>query len=248
MKAHELSPEKYVKTKARALPIYKCLINANWEASKMAQVIVMRKHVNDNVTAGMYLVDLLCLGVKDSHYRFNIAESQIMENLAEMDFLTIDYPLAHNIIFAGHDFAMEFEIAPHKSFDITQHILEEDNDNIPLIDVHTGDENGLPLLMTETTYAYKPILAKLKKNAGEGNYHVQLIDRRGMYVEDDDGEDWGDDDGEDWGDDDGEDWEDDEDESENSETLSESNENTDWADYEILPNATNNAPAKGNEE
>jgi hypothetical protein len=33
-----LSPENYIKTKARSLPIYECIINADWEESKTAMV------------------------------------------------------------------------------------------------------------------------------------------------------------------------------------------------------------------
>ncbi|MDQ3291320.1 MAG: hypothetical protein M3Q05_08530, partial [Bacteroidota bacterium] len=50
--------------RARSLPIYKCLVNEGWAESALAQVIVLRKHVNGHLTAGIYLVDLLCTGVK----------------------------------------------------------------------------------------------------------------------------------------------------------------------------------------
>jgi hypothetical protein len=43
---HQLSPENYIRTKARTLPIYKCLVTPNWQDMGMANVIVMRKHVN----------------------------------------------------------------------------------------------------------------------------------------------------------------------------------------------------------
>jgi len=33
-----LSPENYIKTKARSLPIYECIVNADWEESKTAMV------------------------------------------------------------------------------------------------------------------------------------------------------------------------------------------------------------------
>ena len=45
----------------------------------MANIIIARKHSNDNLTFGIYLVDLLCLGVKDSFYGFNIPEQEYRE-------------------------------------------------------------------------------------------------------------------------------------------------------------------------
>src|SRR5438067_1724693 len=114
MKQQQLSPEKYIQTRARSLPIYKCLVNSEWVDSKMASVIVMRKHTNGNVTVGFYLVDLYCLGIKDTFYFFNEPEEYVTERLNAMPdfFEEIDYNLAHNIIYAGHDFAAEFDIEP----------------------------------------------------------------------------------------------------------------------------------------
>jgi hypothetical protein len=171
----QLSPEKYITTRARTLPIHKCLVNEGWETSKMAQVIVMRRHVTGNVTIGMYLVDLLCLGIKDTHYYFNILPSEFEERIEDgPEFMEISYDLAHNIVYAGHDFAMEFEIKPCAEFTVTQYILEEDNNNIPLIDISTGDEEGMPHLMAEPGGNYHDALAKLRQHAGEGNYHYTI--------------------------------------------------------------------------
>ncbi|WP_153800721.1 hypothetical protein [Foetidibacter luteolus] len=88
----------------------------------------------------------------------------------------IDYTLAHNIIYAGHDFAAEFEINPHKEFATTRFILEEDDDKVPLIEIETGDEDGNPYLMVDKSYNYGPALSKLEKNAGEGNYSFYIND------------------------------------------------------------------------
>src|SRR5688500_818301 len=127
----QLSPKKYIETKARSLPLYKCLVNKDWEESKMADVIVMRRHNNGHITAGIYLVDLLCLGIKDTFYFFNEPEQELEDrygqNFYEV-FVEIDYSLAHNIIYAGHDFAMEYDIPPHREFAITKFILEDDTD------------------------------------------------------------------------------------------------------------------------
>jgi hypothetical protein len=166
----QLSPEKYILTKARSLPIFKCLINQHWKEKGMANVVVMRSHVNGNVTVGYYLIDLFCLGIKDTHYQFNEPREEILEMMEGNGFMEIEYNLAHNIVYAGHDYAYEFDIHPHKDFTVTKFILEEDNDNIELIEVHTGDEQGNPYLMVSSTYLAGPILQKLKQHAGEGNY------------------------------------------------------------------------------
>lgn len=178
MSNQKLSPEKYILTKARLLPVYKCFVTKDWKTAGMSNVLVMRRHVNGNCTAGIYLVDLFCLGIKDSAYFFNEPEAAIIEKTVGADdsLEEINYNLAHNIIYAGHDFAIEFDIKPHKSFAITKYILEEDNDEIPIVEIHTGDKKGMPHLLVNEQYNYGPVLQKLKKHAGEGNYTFTLID------------------------------------------------------------------------
>lgn len=50
------------------LKLGKCYITANWETSNIANVIVSPCHINGNLTLGMYLIDLSCLGIKDSAF------------------------------------------------------------------------------------------------------------------------------------------------------------------------------------
>ena len=70
------SPENYIRTRARNLPIHECLITEEWEKAGMASVLIARKHSNGNITLGFYLVDIYCLGVKDTFYQFNIPETE----------------------------------------------------------------------------------------------------------------------------------------------------------------------------
>lgn len=192
-----LSPRKYIETRARNLPLYKCWINPDWKGAGLADIVVSRRHVNGHLTAAVYLVDLKCLGVKDTFYFFNQPEEDLRSRLRldEGYFTEIDYTLAHNIIYAGHDFAEEFQIHPHKEFSTTKFLLEEDTEAIPLVEVEVGDEEGKPLLMVSPGYDYKPVLEKLRKNAGEGNYHF-IIGVGGEDFEEDKDEEYEDDDDE----------------------------------------------------
>jgi len=176
--AKELSPKKYIETNARKLPIYKCMVNSNWEATNMANVIIMRQHVNGNVTVGIYLVDLSCLGIKDTFFYFNESVNKVDDKLEAKSgfFKQIDYNLAHNIVFAGHDYALDYDIKPHPDFSFTKFILEEDNDEIPLIDIHVGSSDGKPHLILQPGQSakYKPVYDKLVKNLGKDNFYYTI--------------------------------------------------------------------------
>lgn len=173
-----LSPEKYIRQKARTLEIWECWVNTDWNESKMATVIVARRHTNENVTAGMYLVDLNCLGIKDSYFLFNAPSYEYTELLQKisdgLEVQKIDYTLAHNIIFAGLEFAEEYGFKPVKEFSATtKFILEEDDENIELFEIECG-MHGKPAYMRgpdDTNAMAKKIIAQLDKVAGKGNYY-----------------------------------------------------------------------------
>lgn len=184
-----LSPENYIRKKARSLPIHECWITENWEESGMASIIVSRQHTNGNITFCFYLVDLLCLGVKDSAYKFNVTDTEfrnfLERNNERMEMELIDYVLAHNIILSAVEFAEEYGFKPHKDFtSVTEFMLEEDNDDIELMEIECG-RNGKPLYVQgpyESEATANKILKQLEKTVGTGNYDFI---REGDELEDD---------------------------------------------------------------
>lgn len=187
-----LSPENYIRKKARTLPIYECRINEEWEESKMVQLLVARQHTNGNITACFYLVDLMCLGIKDTTYMFNAPVPEYREQIEKIDeqmtMIAIDYVLAHNIIYAGLEYAEEYGFKPHKDFtSITRFMLEEDTDDIELIEIECGMD-GQPTYMQgpfDDEVKVKKIIAQLEKNAGPENYSVLLEEDEDLFDDDD---------------------------------------------------------------
>lgn len=174
-KGGPISPEKYILTKARKLPLWKCYINESWHEMGKGSLIVSRKHLNGNITCGFYLIDLFCVGVKDSFYLFNISEKEFEDVLDEMsekeDLLELKYPLAHNIIYGSVDFAEEFKFKPHKSFQLTRHILEDDTEGIEFIDVPFGIDDKPAVVVSEENPMLN-IIKHLEKVVGKDNYIV----------------------------------------------------------------------------
>jgi hypothetical protein len=146
-----MNEKTYIRTRARTLPIDRCLANENWQEAGMAHILIIRKHTNGNYTIGFYLVDTLALGVKDSFYQFNISKEKLdeiighIENSAD-DFTEKEYVLVHNIIYGAVAFAEEWNYKPCKEFQITRFILEQDTEDIELIELEFG-KNGEPLII-----------------------------------------------------------------------------------------------------
>lgn len=144
-----LSPENYIKNKARLLPIHNCYISRDWKQQGMGFVIIVRIHRSGNLTFGTYLIDLFALGVKDTAWNFNQEFTVLNDILSRGDLEEIEYNLAHNIIFGSLEFAAEHGFKPHRDFEkYTKYILEIDDNRIPLIDIEFG-KDGKPLVIIE---------------------------------------------------------------------------------------------------
>jgi hypothetical protein len=190
-----LSPENYIRKKARTLPIYECLVKSDWEETKMTPVLVSRNHTNGNITVCTYLVDLMCLGVKDSMFLFNVPNETYEEfkekMTGEMEMVEVDYTLAHNIVYASVEFAEEYGFKPHKDYEsVTKFMLEEDTDEIELIEIECG-RNGKPFYMQgpfEDDSKANKIMAQLERTAGVGNYDFMIGGNEEFDEEDKDDE------------------------------------------------------------
>jgi hypothetical protein len=189
-KTQSLSPENYIRQRSKNLPVGECFINPGWEKNKMCQVVVTRKHVTGNVTACVYLADLMCLGVKDTMFKFNAPLEEVMELLERRgnQLISIPYELAHNIVYAAIEYAEEWGFKPHRDFtSITSYFLEDDNDDIPLMEIECGMD-GKPCYTNtgfDSPAREREVLAQLERTAGEGNYYFMLPGSSDMYHDQD---------------------------------------------------------------
>lgn len=165
-----MSVERYIREKARKLPVDKCYISSGWEASGLAIIIVTRRQPSGNIVMGRYLVDTHCLGVKDCDYRFNVVDEYVRQTIDDydMDFDETTYPEVHNLILGAVEFAEEAGFRSHAAFNIAQYILDEDSDDIPLIEYDYGVNGRHNLTINE--YTDPTALDTLKRNLGPGNF------------------------------------------------------------------------------
>lgn len=176
----QLTPEKYIRLKGRNLPIVKCEITEDWKDLEQGpfMVIVTRQHVNGNFTCGVYLVDIGCLGVKDSDFCFNLLKFEyddfIEEVKGDVPFAEISYSEAHNIIYGAVSYAEELGIEPHKSFELTEYLLDEDTDDFPLIEYEFG-KNGKPYLVANDELEASRYLSILEDATG-GDFEYMILD------------------------------------------------------------------------
>lgn len=172
--SNQLSPEKYIISKARQLPFDICLINYNWKEAGQASIMISRKQPSGHFLIGIYLVDIFCLGLKNTAWRFNM-NPQDFERF-QLDFNEkydgnneADISLLHNIIYGAIDYAQELGFKPHKDFSLSEYILDPDLITDGIDEIEFG-KDGKPFYISGPFDQVGHIMRTLDKNVGEGNY------------------------------------------------------------------------------
>lgn len=185
-----LSPEQYIRQKARTLELGKCYVGDDIEKMGEAHIIVSRKHTGGRVSMAVFLVDIWCVGVKDSFYRLRMEDYEFQDLIDSysMGLRECSYEEAHNWIYGAVAFAEDAGIKPDKSFNITRYMLEEDDDNIPLIEYDFG-KDGKHFLMAASHLEASRYLPLMEKNLGKGNFDFAIDTDDSLFGHEDDEED-----------------------------------------------------------
>ena len=173
MSKKQLSPVKYITTKAKILPFHECFISQDWNKRGMASILISKRMPSGNFIAALYLVDVFCLGLKNTLYRFNLSQLEYDELYDQFnqneDFIPCKLEMAHNIIYGAIDYADELGFAPNSDFKVTEKLLDEDliTDDIDTIEL---GKDGKPFFIAGPDDNINRIIAILNKKIGEGNY------------------------------------------------------------------------------
>ncbi|MDE6097001.1 MAG: hypothetical protein K2G52_12540 [Muribaculaceae bacterium] len=167
-----MSPEKYIKTKARQLPLGKTYISRTSANNGVYVIAVTREHKGGKFTVGVYLIDMYCLGVKDSFYYFSITPEEFKDRILSsgINYEETEYVEAHNLIYGALEYAEEAGIEPAREFKVSEFILEPDDDRIPLMEFEFG-HNGVRELVVGPDREEMKHIPTLEKNV-PGEYIV----------------------------------------------------------------------------
>lgn len=162
--------------RAREFPILECRISADWEKEQpgLVQVLVARQQPDGNICFGFYLVDKLCLGLKNSLAHAGVPASEYRRKLRDSVFINSkpeDCPpeLAHQMIYQAIDYAQQFGFTPEKDFAVNQLVLEPRGELKEPYDITFG-RNGKPFFIAGPHDNVARIMRQLEKTAGPGNF------------------------------------------------------------------------------
>ncbi len=153
------------------------LLSKNWaDKESLAIILVARRSPNSGrIAVASYLVDLTCLGVKDSQtemakdeYAYRSGLYGLLREHYQMQPTSLD--LVAKIIPLGVEFAAKYGFKPHPVFQQSIHLLHGAWPQNDPTEVPVGDEEGKPLFIAGPYDDAPRIIAQLERTAGEGNF------------------------------------------------------------------------------
>lgn len=168
-----LSPKNKIRS-ARNYPLHECLINPSWEEKGLATIVVSRCQPDGDLVFGVYLVDILCLGLKNTFCNADLPLSRYKKDLVhgayqDEDPIECSPDMAHQIIYGAIDYARGFGFRPHKDFDLSQYVLDEPESFEVIPEVEFGRE-GKPFYISGPDDDVPRILRQLESTAGHGKF------------------------------------------------------------------------------
>jgi len=159
---------------ARQYPLHECLVNPSWKDKGLATVVVSRRQPDGNVLFGLYLVDILCLGLKNTVCNADFSVSRYDTDVVRRAYtdekpLSCSRELAHQIIYGAIRYARQFGFQPQKDFELSQYILDDADSIGPETNVEFG-RDGKPLFIAGPDDNVPRILRQLEATAGRGRF------------------------------------------------------------------------------
>jgi hypothetical protein len=169
------SPQAIIR-RARAYPVLECWINANWQTDDLGlvEILLARQQPDGDICFGVYLVDRLCLGLKNTFANAGFSRSRYQNEILDRVFhgrepQACPIELAHQMIYASIEYAAQFGFQPNKDFALSQYLLAPRGELEETYQLTFG-RNGKPFFVAGPHDNVAQILRQLEKTAGPGNY------------------------------------------------------------------------------
>jgi hypothetical protein len=157
-------------------PLLECLVTKSWqEPGEIVQIVVARRSPSGQVAAGVFLVDLGCLGVKNAFASLLDSALEYRQELrsrfAEQQTLVpADLNLVAKIIREGVAYASSLGFKPNRDYRDALLVLGPADPDACATPIPLGDGTGRPLFISGPYDNVPKIMRQLAKAVGEGNY------------------------------------------------------------------------------
>lgn len=159
--------------RAVEFPLDKCFISRDWEERGLAQILVARHLPDGTSLVGVYLVDVLCLGVKDTFVtRLKHDEVRPFLNSCPDSLQEIAYEDARSVLMGAVEFAKGFGFAPGEGWSTFGRIVESDRTFVQKFDF---GKDGQPFYIQGPHDDAQRIMKQLMPLVKEGRAHYLSV-------------------------------------------------------------------------
>jgi hypothetical protein len=162
-------------------PLHECLISRDWESGdSLVQILVVRQSPTGSVAAGMFLVDLGCLGVKNAFARLfhSFSEFEMLRRnlMSSEPIVPADLNLAAKIIREAVAYARQLGFSPDPDYREASLVLGDADPDASKAVIPVG-RDGKPFFVAGPHDNARKIIAQLTRAVGPGNFdYVVPID------------------------------------------------------------------------
>ena len=173
--AYDTRSQERLARQLAALPLEGAWVDPAWERTGLTPVVMARRGGDGALYVGRFLVDLLCLGVKQAHLEVKVSDAllvRIRDRLAPPGRALVSVPpeQAASIVEAARTFAAACGLSPHDGYAKASAVLSG-------IDVSgaagiTTGQDGMPYLMPGPKDDVAAIVAILEAQLGKDGFLV----------------------------------------------------------------------------
>jgi hypothetical protein len=163
--------------RAEQFPIYECLLNQDWQDKGLAHILLSRKQPNNEFIIGVFLVDIYCLGLKNTFCNANVPLEEYEKlklRIAEgSSLITCDPVLANRIVYGAIEYARKLGFEPQRDFRLSRFTLGESSKTDLPYNIEFG-KDGKPLYIAGPNDNADRVIERLRKTVGDENFHYLL--------------------------------------------------------------------------
>jgi hypothetical protein len=160
-------------------PLHECLVTKEWrEPGAIVQILVSRRSPQGQVAAGVFLVDLGCLGVKNAFGRAFNTQGEYAAELrnditARQEMIHADLNLAAKIIREGVAYARELGFRPNRDIRDARLVLGDADPDACDEEIPLGTD-GKPFFVSGPYDNVDRIMDKLTRKLGPNGFHYMI--------------------------------------------------------------------------
>lgn len=160
---------------AKNSPVEECLVRADIFSDGIGTAIVSRRMSNGSFGVGVYLLDVFCLGVKDTFFTvFSEGEySDRIEAITGNEKMKAIHPSCLRKLIDGCiEFAGNLGFRPQADYKISRQLLSDFDPSV-CPNTYTFGKDGKPFYISgpnETAHQARKIVDRLLHKCGEGNF------------------------------------------------------------------------------